>query len=208
MTENEKSPGWLLPVIVVVLLGSVLLIFVASRRVEGEVRDARARQDQEGIGYTLPETSSETDPVDPCSLISRAEVEKILGREVGAPVSEELNDAVGQKRCIFGEPDQPDQALVVVEIVFEKGMETELLQAGYNVGEIYSSRKLPEQQIQELPEIEDEAFWGGDGGEVWNGLHVRSADVYLRVSTYLGDEDAAFDAAQQLAVIILENLFQ
>jgi hypothetical protein len=208
MTENEKSPGWLLPVIVVVLLSSVLLIFIASRRVEGEVRDARARQNQDGFGYTLPDVTSPTDPVDPCSLISRAEVEEILDREVSAPVSEELDDAVGQRRCVFSGPGQPDQPLIAIEIVFEQGMDTELVQSGYNVGEIYLSRKLPELQLQDVPEFEDEAFWGGDGGEVWNGLHIRSADVYLRVVTHLDDEDTAFAAAQKLAVIILENLFQ
>ncbi|MGD8865864.1 MAG: hypothetical protein PVI81_09745 [Anaerolineales bacterium] len=208
MSENEKSPGWLLPVIVTVLLGSVLLIFIASRRTENEVTRSQSRFRQGDLTYTLPDVSSPTDPVDPCSLITEEEAEQILGVELSSPTSRELDDAAGQIECVFTDADQSDQQVLVIGMVFNRNIDQVLLDNGYNAYEFYLSRKLPEKVITMVPEIKDEAFWGGTGDEVWNGLHVIFADVYFRVGLSLQDDELAFDAAQEIAVTLQKNLYE
>jgi hypothetical protein len=60
--------------------------------------------------------------------------------------------------------------------------------------------------LSEVPEIEGEVFWGGAGTEVWNGLHLLSADVYMHVITFNDDDEQALGNAKQVAVHVLENL--
>jgi hypothetical protein len=208
MNDNEKSPGWLLPVIVTVLLGSVLLIFIASRRTERDVSRSQSGLRQGELGFTLPDVSSPTDPVDPCSLISESEGERILGVELSSPTSQELDDAVRQRQCVYNEAGQSDRPVLVLELVFDRNIDPVLLENGYNALELYRSRKIPGKVIAEVPEIQNEAFWGGPGEDVWNGLHVISADVYFRIGIGLQDEESAFNAARDIAVTVQENLFK
>jgi hypothetical protein len=208
MSENESSPGWLLPLIVIILIASIVLLFVASRPATVAQRQGAGGADfREGALFRLPQLSSPTDPVNPCSLVNQSEVEEILGRELSAPQEVDLDNPIGEKLCVFNAPGNPDQRLLVVDVVFQEGMLPVMRQNDYDVIELYRGRKIQDRPIEEVSGIEDDAFWGGTGAEIWSGLHVRSADVYMRVMVYSEDDSAAFEAAREVAVIVLRNLF-
>lgn len=206
MMEKENSPAWLLPLIVIILIASIVLLFVASRSTLQDGRGVSGRSG-DGLGYERLDRKSTTAPVDPCNLISQSQVSEILGQSVGSPNSENLNNPFGERVCVFPASAQANETLVAIDVVFEQGIDPILFDSGYDVIEMYRSRKIPDRQLEDIDGIDDEAFWGGSGPELWNGLHVRSADVYLRVQIYMDDSDQALDAARRIAVIALQNIF-
>ena len=209
MSENERSPGWLLPIIVIVLIASVILLFIASRSTAGEQPSSEGVVGlRDGPLFRLGQVSRPTDPVDPCSLVDKDDLEGILERDLGDPQSMDLDNPIGERLCVFSDAGNPDQIVVVVDMVFQEGMEPIMTQNDYDVIELYRGRKVQDRGIEDVAGIDDEAFWGGAGSEIWNGFHVRSADVYLRVMIEQEDDPAAFEAAQEAVVTILRNLFE
>lgn len=209
MTENEGSPRWLLPLIVIILMASVVLLFFASRQPTSLLLPGGASDDfRAGPLFRLPSRDSSTDPVDPCSLVEQAEVEDVIGRELSPPRSEDLDNTVGEKLCVFTDPDNKDERLVVIDVVFEQAMDPVLVQNDYDVTELYRGRRVEDRGIVDVSGIEDEAFWGGASSEIWSGLHVRSADVYLRVLVFSENDEDAFQAARAIAVTALKDLFE
>lgn len=209
MNENERSPGWLLPIIVVILIASVILLFVASRPTSDDLPSAAGVVGlDEGPRFRLGQVSSPTDPVDPCSLVDEDELEAIVERQLGEPQSMDLDNPIGERLCAFSAAGNPDEQVVVVDMVFQEGMEPIMTQNNYDVIELYRGRKVQDRGIEDVAGIDDEAFWGGAGAEIWNGLHVRAADVYLRVMIGQGEDQEALEAAQEVVVMVLRNLFE
>lgn len=209
MSENESSPGWLLPIIVVVLIASVILLFIASRPTMGDQPSSEGVVNlREGPLFRLGQVSSPTDPVDPCALVDEDELKRILERELSEPQSIDLDNPIGERMCVFSEAGNPDQRVLVVDVVFQEGMEPIMTQNDYDVIELYRGRKVQDRGIEEIAGIDDDAFWGGAGSEIWNGLHVRSADVYLRVMIEQENDQVALEAAQEVVVMVLRNLFE
>lgn len=209
MSENESSPGWLLPLIVIILIASIVLLFIASRPSEiTEIQGSGTAVFRDGALFRLPQVSSPTDPVDPCSLVDQGEIEQILDRPLSAPIFEDLDNPIGEQLCIFTAPGDPDDRILVLDIVFQEGMEPVMTQNDYDVIELYRGRKVQDRQIEEISGIEDDAFWGGSGSEIWSGFHVRSADVYMRVLVFSEDNEAARDAASDVVVSALNRLFE
>jgi hypothetical protein len=208
MSENDQSPAWLLPLIVIILIASVVLLFIASRPGISEQSFGLGASDfREGSRFRLPQLSSLTEPVDPCSLVSQTQIEDAMGRELSEPISEDLSNPYGEMLCVFTAPDDPDERLLAIDMVFQSGMASVFTQNDYTVAELYRGRRIEDQGVEDVEGIEDEAFWGGAGTEIWNGLHVRSADVYMRVLVYAEEENRALEVAREVAVIVLRNLF-
>lgn len=206
MSETDRSPAWLLPLIVTILIASVILLFIASRPTPSDI-NAGAGDFREGPLFRLPDLASPTDPVDPCSLVDEDQVEAIVGRELSAPQSVDLDNPVGERLCVFTDPDDRDERLVVLDVVFQQGMEPVMTENNYDVIELYRGRMVQDRGIEDVRGIEDEAFWGGADSEIWSGLHVRSSDVYMRVLVYGMEDDQAFAAAREIVVMALSNLF-
>lgn len=145
-------------------------------------------------------------PVDPCTLINAAEVEKFVGFAVSSGRSEQSDSPLGQRICRFTSQDDPDIAAVEITLVFTEGMEPFLRDQGYDVRLLYDGNRGPDQSAEPMPDIGDHAFWGGSGAETWNGLHVLAWDVYIHVSVESGDRERDFEAARQIAVLIIKRL--
>ncbi len=209
MSDTEQSPSWLLPLIVVILIASVILLFIASRPSPSEISATTGEGDfRQGPLFRLPQISSPTDPVDPCSLVEDDQVEDIVGRDLSEPQSIDLDNPIGERLCVFTEPGNPDERLVVLDIVFQQGMASVMTQNNYDVIELYRGRKVQDRGIEDVDGIEDEAFWGGAESEIWSGLHVRSSDVYMRVLVYGLEDEQAIDAAREILIMALSNLFE
>lgn len=209
MSENDQSPAWLLPLIVIILVASVVLLFIASRPQIAEQSFGLGEVDfREGPRFRLPQLSSQTEPVDPCSLVSQDQIEEIMGRDLSEPISEDLSNPYGELLCVFTAPDNPDERLLAIDMIFQSGIAAVFTQNDYDVTELYRGRRIEDRGVKDVDGIEDEAFWGGAGTEIWNGLHVRSADVYMRVLIYNEEDKQALEVARDVAVMVLRNLFE
>jgi hypothetical protein len=209
MSENDQSPAWLLPLIVIILVTSIVLLFIASRpQIADQSFGLGEAGFREGPRFRLPQLSSQTEPVDPCSLVSKDQIEEIMGRDLSEPISEDLSNPYGELLCVFTAPDNPDERLLAIDMIFQSGMASVFTQNDYDVAEVYRGRRIEDRGVEDVDGIEDEAFWGGAGTEIWNGLHVRSADVYMRVLIYAEEDKQALGVARDVAVMVLRNLFE
>ncbi len=209
MSETERSPAWLLPVIVIILIASVVLLFIASRPGQGNIVTEESQGDfRDGPRFRLPDNTSPTDPVDPCSLVELEQIERIVARDLSEPQSVDMDNPIGEQLCVFTAPDDSDERVVVLDVVFQQGMDPVMIQNNYDVIELYRGRKVQDRGIEDVSGIENEAFWGGVDSELWSGLHVRSSDVYMRVLVYGLDEESTLDAAREIIVMALSALFE
>jgi len=118
-----------------------------------------------------------------------------------------VDNPIGEMVCTFPGADDEDFPVVSLVVVYTEGMETFLIQNGYSVNHLYAGRNVSDRFTKPVADIGDDAFWGGSGVELWNGLHVLIWDVYLQIDVNSGDEGNDLEAAQNLALIALNRLF-
>ena len=206
--REKDIPRWLLPALVFIFLVAI----VAFLFIRGLGRDAPLvlRPSSIGViqpGEINPDRQEPTTPRDPCSLLMPDEIEDELGIQLGESSFEVTDDPIGEMICTFHGADEDDLPVVRLVVVFNEGMEAFLRQDGYSVAHLFVGRNVSDRYTKPVADIGDEAFWGGSGGELWNGLHVLLWDVYLQIDVNSGDEGNDLEAAQKLALIALERLF-
>jgi hypothetical protein len=157
--------------------------------------------------FTSPDDQGSTASTDPCSLLKRAEIEAEMGMSLGEPQSGYVENPLGERYCSFPDPEDSEKELFRVSIVFNDSIDPALLNDGYNVLRMFEGRKASPELIQVVNGVGDEAFWGGSGADLWNGLHVFVYDVYLQVDVNTGDEQLDYHVARNMAVAALERLF-
>lgn len=150
---------------------------------------------------------SPTTSVDPCTLLNQSDIEGEMGKTLPAMESGFVDNPLGERYCRIVDPDHSDQYLFYYSIVFDESIDTPLRNDGFNVDQLFKGRQVSPNLIQPLDELGDEAFWGGTGVEVWNGLHILVHDVYLQVDILMGDEQQEYEAARNIAVAAMERLF-
>jgi len=206
MNTTIRSSCWFLPVFFVVLAAALVVYAL--------VRTSRAPESmQEGgavdpVRYAYLGEGRPTAPVDPCSLLSEETVARAIGLPVGGPQTLEVDNPLGEQHCVFPSASDPSEPLVRLVTVFQEGMDPVLVQNGYTVQHLFQGKRVGEGRVQDVMGIDHEAFWGGVGEELWNGLHVRTADVYLQVRVNLDDSGKALQSAKIIAVAALRNLFR
>jgi hypothetical protein len=157
--------------------------------------------------YTSLDDQGPTASTDPCSLLKRAEIEAEMGVSLDDPQSGYVENPLGERYCSFPDPEDPEKELFRLSIVFNDSIDPALLNDGYSVLRMFEGRKASPELIQVVNGVGDEAFWGGSGVELWNGLHVFVYDVYLQVDVNTGDEKLDYRVARNMAVAALERLF-
>lgn len=148
-----------------------------------------------------------TPSTDPCTLLTKEVVERELGLTVGSPQSGYAENPLGERFCRFPDPGRTSENRVVISIVFNGSIDPALLNDGYNVQRMHEGRKASPDLIQVVDGLGDDAFWGGSGQELWNGLHVLIHDLYVQVDVSSGDSELDYRVARNLAVTALEQLF-
>ncbi len=206
--REKDIPRWLLPALVFIFLAAIVaFLFVRGlgRSAPPVLRPSSAGAIQRG--EINPDRQEPTTPRDPCSLLLPDEIEDELGIQLGESSFEAADNPIGEMICTFQGVDEDDLPVVRLVLVFDEGMEAFLRQNGYSVDHLYAGRNVSDRYTKPVADIGDEAFWGGSGGELWNGLHVLLWDVYLQIDVNSGDEGNDLEAAQNLALIALERLF-
>ncbi|MCJ7568939.1 MAG: hypothetical protein MUO58_15535 [Anaerolineales bacterium] len=206
--REKDNPRWLLPVLVFIFLAAIFA-FLFVRRLGGRAPLVERSSSIGAIqpGEINPDRRKPTQPRDPCSLLMPEEIEEDLGIQISEPFFEAVDNPIGEMVCTFPGEDDDDLPVVRLVVVYSEGMETFLLQNGYSVDHLYAGRNVSDRYTQSVPDIGDDAFWGGSGVELWNGLHVLVWDVYLQIDVNSGDEGNDQEAAQNLALIALDRLF-
>ena len=206
--REKDNPRWLLPVLVFIFLAAIFA-FLFVRRLGGRAPLVERSSSIGAIqpGEINPDRRKPTQPRDPCSLLMPEEIEEDLGIQISEPFFEAVDNPIGEMVCTFPGEDDDDLPVVRLVVVYSEGMETFLLQNGYSVDDLYAGRNVSDRYTQSVPDIGDDAFWGGSGVELWNGLHVLVWDVYLQIDVNSGDEGNDQEAAQNLALIALDRLF-
>jgi hypothetical protein len=206
--REKDIPRWLLPA-----LGLIFLVaIVAFLYVRGLGRSAPLAERSSSVGVIQPgeinpDRQEPTTPRDPCSLLMPDEIEDELDIPLGESSFEAADNPIGEMICTFHGADEDDLSVVRIVVVFNEGMEAFLRQNGYSVDELYAGRNVSDRYTKPVANIGDDAFWGGSGVELWNGLHVLLWDVYLQIDVNSGNEGTDLEAAQKLAIIALERLF-
>lgn len=206
--REKDIPRWLLPVLVFIFLAAIFA-FLFVRRLGGSAPLVERSSSIGAIqpGEINPDRQKPTKPRDPCSLLIPDEIEDELGIQIGEPFFEVVDNPIGEMVCTFPGVNDDDLPVVRLAAVYSEGMETFLLQNGYSVNHLYAGRNVSDRFTKAVPDIGDDAFWGGSGTELWNGLHVLIWDVYLQIDVNSGDEVNDLEAAQNLALIALNRLF-
>lgn len=197
--------------IVIISLGLIIVVAVALLLSDGRQQNAALISSQPGgislQSFDSPGGQGSTDSTDPCGLLRREEIEAELGASVSDAQSGFADNPFGQRYCRFPDPKNSDAELFSFSIVFNNSMDPSLLDAGYNATYMFEGRKASPDLIQSVDDLGDDAFWGGTGPELWNGLHILVQDVYLTVNVYSGDPEIDYRVARNLAVVALERLF-
>lgn len=206
--REKDIPRWLLPVLVFIFLAAIFA-FLFVRRLGGK-EPLVERSSSIGViqpGEINPNRRIPTQPQDPCSLLMPDEIEEELGIQLGEPLSDVVDNAIGERVCTFPGEDDQDFPVVNLVVVYTEGMESFLIQNGYSVSHLFAGRNVSDRFTKPVADIGDDAFWGGSGVELWNGLHVLLWDVYLQIDVNSGDEGNDLEAAKNLALIALNRLF-
>ena len=157
--------------------------------------------------FGSPGQGGPTASIDPCTLLLKGELEAELGRSLNTAQSGYVENPLGERYCRFPDPQASDEYPFSISIVFNSSIAQVLLNDGYNVLRMFEGRKISPELIQPIDDLGDEAFWGGSGSELWNGLHILARDVYLIVNVHSGDVETDYRVARNMAVAVLERLF-
>ena len=128
--------------------------------------------------------------VDPCSLLTKAEVEAAIGTSVTEPEPEEAANLV---TCSYNDPETPIFSLVSVSVLIGEDAD--------QASDVYELAKDNAADAQTVGGLGNDAFWDS----VLNGLEVLEGkyDVRIDVSPDGGDELAI---AKDLAAKVVDRL--
>jgi hypothetical protein len=206
---NFSSNNYRLVGILSLLLIIVGIIVVMN--LGGENNGSRIFSDQDGDAllqsFSVTGNGEPTAPTDPCRLISIEQIGEELGFSLEDAESGDVGNPLGERFCRISNPDALDKDLFYLSIVFNSGINPLVIENGFNVERWFASRKASPELIQEIGDLGNEAFWGGSGNELWNGLHILVYDVYLHVNIYSGTEDVDYRVAHNVAVTVMKQLF-
>lgn len=206
--RETNIPRWLLPTLVFILLAAIFA-FLFVRRMGGSAPSVESLSSIGAIqpGDINPDRRKPTQPRDPCSLLMLEEIDDALGIQISEPFFEEVDNPIGEMVCTFPGLAGDDLPVVRLVTVYSEGIETFLVENGYSVNHLFAGRNVSDRFTTPVLDIGDDAFWGGSGADLWNGLHVLIWDVYLQINVNSGDEGNDLTAAKNLALIALDRLF-
>ena len=196
---------------VIFTLGLIVVVAVVLYSAGGNQQTSRLSS---GQGDSIPLRSfgnpgarNSTASVDPCKLLLQEEIEAEMGLPVAEAQSGYVENPLGERYCRFPNPDNQSEYLFYFSIVFNDSIVPLLLNDGYSVKRMFDGRKASPELIQPVDDLGDDAFWGGSGDELWNGLHILVHDVYVKVNVFSGDAELDYRVARNLSVAALERLF-
>lgn len=206
--ENTSNRLRIIVIAVLVMItgSAIVLLAVGSKEPDSPLLST-GENSNDLRSFDSAEAQGVTRSTDPCNLVGRQDVEAELGVSVADPQSGYAENPLGERFCRFPSTSNSGEDLVLLSIVFNDAIDPALLNDGYNVTRMYEGRKVSPEMIQLIEDVGDDAFWGGTGTNLWNGLHILVHDIYVQVDVNSGDQAVDYQAARNLAIIALELLF-
>jgi hypothetical protein len=195
-------------ILAIVLLAVGVIIVVISG--SGGANDrplSDFNQSGDLLSFSGSSGQNPTASVDPCTLLDANKLEQLLGFTLLRPQSGYADNPLGERYCHYFDNQDSDQIRFNLSVVFESSIDPVLRDNGLTARQMFDGRKASPTLIQSVEGMGGEAFWGGTGVELWNGLHVLVHDVYLQVNVNSGDEELDYRVARNMAVMALERLF-
>jgi len=139
-------------------------------------------------------------PLDACSLITKAEAEAAIGMVVKEPEFTE-QPATGQKICFYdGTEEDIGTGFVQLSISRTADMPDNMIASGQSAKTIYYSLKDNDLDMKEIEGIGDEAYWGT------GGLYVLKEDVYFNISVGNSSVQENVEICKNLAEIVISRI--
>src|SRR5262245_14055910 len=153
----------------------------------------------DGTGSTAVGDPVKGNPVDPCSLLTSAEVSSALGVPVNDPVpgpQGNLPNPLGQRTCTWSTSESPPRSLAVSVVTTQSASLGGASGGDYTARKLFDDTKPLAEGVEPITGLGDDAFFGAVAGMQ---VSVVKGDVYLSVTVPFGTSDADATAVRTLA---------
>ncbi|MFZ3046792.1 MAG: hypothetical protein WA151_12835 [Desulfatirhabdiaceae bacterium] len=144
------------------------------------------------------ETAYAAGSFDPCGLLTKAEVEALVGEPVKDSEMKETKNPLGQKMCLY--TTVSSSRLIQISVVRTDDMAPAIQKQGQRAAKIYNSTKEMLDPVKMVPGVGDDACWGTPG------LHIIKGDVYVLISVGNTSKPENLDLARRIAEKVLPRL--
>jgi hypothetical protein len=149
---------------------------------------------------------------DPCELITEQDVKDVFP---GATPKNTKHDTkanvVGQKICYYSASDE-DMKFVQISVVSTSAISSKLRGSGQTAEKLYTDEKKLLSDVINIPDLGDDAYFGGNGLKFGAGIHVlakdKDSEFNINVGLGVGNGDAQphIDIEKALAQKVLDRL--
>jgi len=141
----------------------------------------------------------------PCELISNSDLEEILGTSLTKGAERSTENPLGEMVCGFNSSDS-QEPLILISIFHSDRFENFMQVADYTVTHLFDGNRGAEGDTEVVGDLGDRAYWGGAGGDHWNGLHILLGDAYLHLTLPTGVRILTQAEAEDIARILLARI--
>jgi len=156
---------------------------------------------------TQSPTATKTISINPCNLITQENIKEIFpSTELKNTKNQTEANSVGQKICFY--EAENDMKFIQISTIEESQMANK----GYPIKDAFLSTKKIIENIQEVTNLGDSAYYGGNGLKIGAGLHTLIEDKGLIIEINIGlgtnnDDDKRHLALEKsLMQKIIQNL--
>jgi hypothetical protein len=140
-------------------------------------------------------------------LITKAEVESILGEPAGEAEFKDTKNPLGQRIIFWPTANEMKLSYVQVSLITTDGLASQLKESGHDAKKQFEVEKAVLKNVEKVEGIGDDAYWDPSSPLI-SGLHVLKGDNSLTVMINSKDKDTKLEAEKDLALKILERLPQ
>lgn len=141
----------------------------------------------------------------PCEVISNSELEEILGTTLSKGAELSAENPLGEMICGFNSTES-QEPLILISMFHSDRFEHFMQVAEYTVAHLFDGNRGAEGDTEFVGDLGDRAYWGGAGGDPWNGLHVLLGDAYLHLTIPTGVRILTQAEAEEIARILLARI--
>lgn len=141
----------------------------------------------------------------PCEVISNSELEEILGTTLSKGAELSAENPLGEMICGFNSLES-QEPLILISMFHSDRFEHFMQVAEYTVAHLFDGNRGAEGATEFVGDLGDRAYWGGAGGDHWNGLHVLLGDAYLHLTIPTGVRILTQAEAEEIARILLARI--
>jgi len=145
-------------------------------------------------------------PIDPCALLTPAEVSAALQVPVGAPTpgpQSNLPNPLGQRTCTWSTTESPPRSVAVSVVTTQSASLGGASGGDYTARQLFEDTKPLAEGLEPITGLGDDAFFGAVAGMQ---VSVVKGDVYLSVTVPFGTTDADATTVRTLAPLAVGRL--